>query len=76
MKMDLETQPSTDYTGVKNHLRNLWMVMANLERELPRELKNAWIEGGVNLAEVRAIYVERIRHLEVRVIENIERFEP
>ena len=45
-----------------------------LERELPRKLKNAWIECGVDLAEIRVVDVERIRHLEVRVIENVESF--
>src|SRR5687768_1891036 len=47
-----------------------------LERELPRKLKDAWIECGVDPAKVGGVDVQRIRHGEIGVVENVERLKP
>ena len=47
-----------------------------LERELPRKLKNSWIESGVDLAKVGVVEIERVRHREIGVVENVECFKP
>ena len=46
-----------------------------LERELPGELENSVIKGGIDLAEVGVVNVERIRHRKIRVVENVESLE-
>ena len=46
-----------------------------LERKLPRKLQNAWVKCCVDLAEIGVVDVQRIRHLEISVIEDVECFE-
>ena len=47
-----------------------------LEGELPRKLKDSLIERGVDLAKVGVVDVKRIRHREIGVVEDVERFKP
>ena len=51
------------------------MVM-RLERELPRQLEDPRVEGTRDLTKVRTVDILIVPDREVRVVENIERFEP
>ena len=55
--------------------KSRWRLADSLERELPRKLKDSWIERRVDLAKIGVVDAKRVRHREISVVEDVERLE-